>query len=107
MRASKVVATCIYNELQAVGLYLALDGASMHTDPFTSGKKYCKLVNNAIFIVMKAYSLFQQWLPVHSNYSTCRSCYAAYALGAIKYRLSNMGCHVGLWGILWVSRRGI
>ena len=40
MRASKVVAAYIYNELQAVSLFLALDGASMHTDPFTSGKKY-------------------------------------------------------------------
>ena len=39
-----------YYKLQAVGLFLALDGASMCTDPFTSGKKYRKLVNNATFI---------------------------------------------------------
>ena len=41
--------------------------------------------------VMKAYSLFQQRIQVHSNQSTCHSCYAAYAPGAIKYGLSNMG----------------
>ena len=39
----------------------------------------------------------------------CRGCYAAHALGAIEYELSNMGniSHVGLWGILWASTRGI
>ena len=40
----------IFNELQAVGLFLAYDGASTCTNPFNSGKKYCKSVNNAIFI---------------------------------------------------------
>ena len=32
------------------GPVLALDGPSTRTDPFTSGKKYCKSVNNADFI---------------------------------------------------------
>ena len=70
MRGSKVVAACIFNKLQAVGLFLAFDGASTRTDPFTSGKKYRKSVNNAVFIrdmSTKAYSLFQQRLRVHSN----------------------------------------
>ena len=42
MHGSKVVAACIFNEIQAVGPFLAFDGASTHTDLFTSGKKYCK-----------------------------------------------------------------
>ena len=50
MRGSKVVAACIFNKLQAVGLSLAFDGASTRTDPFTSGEKYRKSVNNAVFI---------------------------------------------------------
>ena len=50
MRGSKVVAVCIFNELQTVSQFLAFDGASTRTDPFTSGKKYCKSVNNAVFI---------------------------------------------------------
>jgi len=51
MRGSKVVLqACIFNELQAVGLFLAFDGASTRTDPFTSGIKYHKSVNNAVFI---------------------------------------------------------
>ena len=50
MRGSKVIAVCIFNKVPAVGLFLAFDGASTHTDPFTSGKKYRKLVNNAVFI---------------------------------------------------------
>ena len=41
---------CTFNELQAVGLFLAFDGASTRTDPFTSGKKDHKLLNSAIFI---------------------------------------------------------
>ena len=45
-----VVAVCIFNELLAAGLFLALDGTSMRTDPSTSGKKYRKSVNNAVFI---------------------------------------------------------
>ena len=54
MRCSKVVAACIFNKLQAVGLFLAFDGASTRTDPFTSGKKYRKSVNNAVFIRNKS-----------------------------------------------------
>ena len=41
MCGSKVVARAYLMSFRlAVGLFLALDGASMHTDPFTSGKKY-------------------------------------------------------------------
>ena len=50
MRGSKVISACIFNELQAVGLFLAFDGTSTRTDHFLSGKKYRKLVNNAVFI---------------------------------------------------------
>ena len=50
MRGSKVIAVCIFNKVPAVGLFLAFDSASTHTDPFTSGKKYRKLVNIAVFI---------------------------------------------------------
>ena len=50
MCGSKVVALCIFNKLQAVGLFLAFDSASTHTDPFTSGIKYRKSINNAVFI---------------------------------------------------------
>ena len=50
MRGSKVVAACIFNELQTVFPFLAFDGGSMRTDHFTSGKKYRKSVNNAVFI---------------------------------------------------------
>ena len=54
MRGSKVVSACIFNKLQAVGLFLAFDGASTRTNHFTSEKKYCKLVNNAVFIRNKS-----------------------------------------------------
>ena len=46
----RVVAAYIINKLQAAGLLLALDGTSTHIDLSTSGRKYLKLVNNAIFI---------------------------------------------------------
>ena len=45
---------CIFNKLPAVGLFLASDGASTRTDHFTSGKRYRKLVNNAVFIRNKS-----------------------------------------------------
>ena len=54
MCGSKVIAACIFNKLQAVSLFLAFDSASTRTDHFTSGKKYCKLVNNAVFIRNKS-----------------------------------------------------
>ena len=50
MRGSKVIAACIFNKLQAVGLFRAFDGASTRTDPFTSVKKYRKSANNSVFI---------------------------------------------------------
>ena len=50
MCSTKVAAACIFNELQAAGLFLALDGTSMRIDPCTSGRKYRKSVNNAVFI---------------------------------------------------------
>ena len=46
MRDSKIVAAGIFNELQAVGPFLAFDSASTRTEPFTSGKNYRNLVNN-------------------------------------------------------------
>ena len=49
MRGSKVIAVCIFNDHRAVSLFLTFDGTSMRTDPFISGKKYRKLVNNAVF----------------------------------------------------------
>ena len=50
MHKTKVVAVCIFNELQAAGLFLALDDTSMRTNLTISGRKYRKLVNNAVFI---------------------------------------------------------
>ena len=50
MHSRKVIAACIFNELQAASLFLALDGTSTHIDPSTSGRKYRKLANNAVFI---------------------------------------------------------
>ena len=40
MCSTKVVAVCRFNELQAAGLFQALDGTSMRIDPSTSGRKY-------------------------------------------------------------------
>ena len=50
MRSTKVAVACIFNELQAAGLFLALDATSTRTDPSTSGRKYRKSVNNSVFI---------------------------------------------------------
>ena len=44
MHGSKIISACIFNELQAFGLFLAFDGASTRTDDFTREKKCRKLV---------------------------------------------------------------
>jgi len=49
---------CIFNKFQAFGLFLASDGTSTHTYPFTTGKKYRKLVNNAVFICNESLFFF-------------------------------------------------
>ena len=75
-----------------VSLFLAFDSASKRTDPFTSGKKYRKLVNSAVFIHNE--SLFFVSAGAMSAFQlehTLQLLYAAYmyAPGAIEYGLSN------------------
>ena len=90
MRGSKVVAACIFNELQAVSLFLAFDGAIACTDPFTSGKKYRKSVNNAVFIRNKslffvsaaATSAFQL---EHTSRLLRSACPGGYQIRTIEY----------------------
>ena len=85
-----VVAACIFNKLQAAGPFLALDGTSTHTDPSTSGRKYPKLVNNAIltrneslFVVSAAaMSAFQL---EHTPRLLCSICPAGYEIRTIEY----------------------
>ena len=102
MRGSKVVAACIFNELQAVGLFLAFDGASTRTDPFTSGKKYRKSVNNAVFIRNKslffvsaaATSAFQLEHTLRLLRSACMPW--GRGLSNTDYRIWENISHVGL-----------
>ena len=81
---------CKFNELQAVGLFLAFDGTSTRTDPFTSEKKYRMLVNNAVFIRNKslffvsavATSAFQL---EHMLQLLCSVCPGGYRIQTIEY----------------------
>ena len=82
MHGSKVVFACIFNELQAVGLFLVFDGASMHTDHFTSGKKYRKLVNNAVFKCVLCFSSGCECIPIRAH--------TAVATQPVPLGLSNM-----------------
>jgi len=105
MRSSKVVAVCIFNEFQAVGLFLAFDGTSTRTDPFTSGKKYRKLLNNAVFI--SCFSSGYECIPIKAHAAVATQ-YMPRGLSNTDCRIwENIICHVGLWGILWVSIQGI
>ena len=82
MRSSKVVAMCIFNTLQAAGLFLVLDG--------TSGRKYRKLENNAVFIHNEslfivsaaATSAFQL---KHTPRLLCSICPVGYQIRTIRY----------------------
>ena len=62
MCSTMVVAACIFNKLQAAGLFLAQDSTNTHIDPSTSGRKYRKLVNNAVFICNESLFMHQQRL---------------------------------------------
>ena len=77
----------IFNELQAVGLFLALDGASMRTDPFTSGKKYRKLAvfirNESLFFVSAAAICAFQL--EHTPWLLRSICPAGYEIRTIEY----------------------
>ena len=93
MRSTKVISVCIFNKLQAAGLFLALDGTSMRIDSSTSGRKYHTLVNNAVFIcieslfVVSAVAMGEFQLK-HVLRLLCSICPG---LRAIEYGLSNMG----------------
>ena len=93
MCSTEIVATCTFNKLLGAGLFLALDGTSMRTKPSTSGKKYRKSANNAFFL--RNESLFGVSAAARSafqlKHTPAVNCYAAYALRAIEYELSNMG----------------
>ena len=85
-----MLCACIFNEHQAVGLFLAFDGVSTRTDPFTSGNKYCKLVNNAVFIHNE--SLFfisvattSAFQLEHTAWLLCSVCPGGYQIQTIDY----------------------
>ena len=98
MCSTKVVAMC---------LFLALDGTRMHTDPSTSGRKYRKLVNSAVFT--RSESIF-----VVSAVATPIKAHAAVAtqhtpcgLLNTDYRIWENISHVALWEIPLVRILGI
>ena len=108
MRGSKVVAACIFNKLQAVGLFLAFDGASTRTDHFTSGKKYRKLVNKAVFIRNK--SLFFVSAAATSAFQLehkSRLLCSVYPEGHQICKYGKILVMLVYGGVLWASIRGI
>ena len=98
---------CIFNELQAAGLFLALDGTSTRINPSTSGRKYCKLANNAIFIHNEslfvvsaaAMSAFQYFPIFDGPYSIARWAYATQQpRRVLKYQsCCSMGNNIGAY----------
>ena len=79
-----------FHELLVAGLFLALDGISMRTDPSTSGRKYHKSVNNAVFIPNE--SLFIVSVAAtsgfqlkHTPWLLCSICPAGYQIWTIEH----------------------
>ena len=96
----------IFNELLAVGLFLALDGTSKRTDPSTSGRKYCKLVvflrNESLFVVSAvATSAFQL---KHTTRLLRSICPAGYRIRTIEYGKILVMLLYGkyYWRVYWV-----
>ena len=89
----------------AVGLFLAFDCASTHTDPFNSEKTYHKSVKLMPSSITKAYSLFQQQLRVHWAHVAVATQRMPWDRGLnTDYQIWE---NIGLWGILWARMRGI
>ena len=104
MRSTKVVAACIFNELLAAGLFLALDGTSTRTNPSTSGRKYHKLVNNAVFI--RCFSSGYECIPIKAHAAVATQ-HMPCGLSNTDYRIWENISHVALWEILLVRILGI
>ena len=94
MRGTKVVAVCIFNELQTAGLFLALDGTSTRTDPSTSGRKHRKLVYIAVFI--RNESLFIVLAAAMSAFQLEHTPRLVRSICPAGYEIWASICHVGL-----------
>ena len=111
MHSTKVIAACIFKKLLAAGLFLALNGTSMHTDPSTSGKIYRKSVNNAVFIRNESLFLF---VVLAATTSAFQLKHTPWLLRSKPCGLSDMDhqiweniSHVALQEILLAHIRGI
>ena len=109
MRSTKVVAACIFNELQAAGLFLVLDGTSTRIDPSTSGRKYHKSVNNAAFIrnesSIHCFSSGYECIPIKAH-TTVATQHMPCGLSNTDYRIWENISRVGLWEMLWACILG-
>ena len=104
MRSTKVVGTCIFNKLQATGLFLALDGTSTRIDPSTSGRKYRKSVNNAVFICNESLfivSAATECIPIKAH-AVVATQHMPCGLSNTDYRIWENISHVALWEILLI-----
>ena len=73
-----------FNELLAAGLFLAMDGTSIRTDPSTSGRKsvskYAVFIHNeSLFVVSAAFQLKHMPRLLHSK------CPTGYRIRTIEY----------------------
>ena len=66
MRSRKVVAACIFNELQAAGLFLALDGTSTCINPSTSGR-YRSDTDHQILVMLLYRKYYWQVYEVYNK----------------------------------------
>ena len=100
MCGSKVIPVCIFNKLQAVSPFLALTTPARIPIPSQSTEVSKMMLSSS---VMKAYSLFQQWLRVHpirAHGAVATQC-MPWGLLNTDYGICENISHVGLWGILW------
>ena len=66
------------NELQAIGLFAALDSGNMLIDPSTSGRKYPGLVNNTVVIhnekLMHCLDSGYKFIPIRAHAAGTMPC---------------------------------
>ena len=73
----------------------------MRTNPSTSGRKYRKLVNNAVFIRNESLFIVSAAATSAFQLEHTPTQHMPCGLSNMDYQIRENICHVALWEILW------
>ena len=107
MRSTKVVAVCIFNELLAAGLSLALDSTSTRIDPSTSGSTISQQIMPSSSIkLIRCFSSGYECIPIKAHAVVAMQ-HMPCGLSDTDHQIWENISHVALQEILLARIRGI